>query len=78
MNSETMSRLIVENIPLFDRVILKEDLLECVCHDYHVLGLTFSNKQFNSTLSYLHGEQLVFVFENGFVGLTGMGKHRFK
>jgi hypothetical protein len=70
-----MKRLIVEGIPSQDdHFILKSDLQSSVMADCKSLSLVFSEEEFTTTLRQLHDEQFVFVFRNGFVGLTGIGK----
>lgn len=79
MFSSRLSTLIIENIPsLTDRAILKEDLRESVKEDCLNLNIQFKQKDFSSSLQHLHDQQLIFIFENGFIKMTGMGKHRLR
>ena len=72
-------RLIVENIPLHeDKAILREELARNVKSDYDSIGLHFPKEMFDSSLQQLHNEQLIFVFRNGLVKMTGMGKYRLR
>lgn len=74
-----ITRLIVENIPLReDKAILREDLVKNVKSDYDSLGMHFPKEMFDSSLQQLHNEQLIFVFINGLVKMTGMGRYRLR